>query len=98
MICKRAVWCTGSGADIANARSLITGLKHDLQTGVEDLFAKGRFGHKAHNTHERIISQKLFFHREKDRITSTDENGGQRWFWLLMHRLGALEKDGTKEA
>jgi hypothetical protein len=58
MIRKRAVWCTGSGTNIADARSLITGLKHDLQAGVEDLFAKGRFGHKAQNTHGRIVSAK----------------------------------------
>jgi hypothetical protein len=60
MIRKRAVWCTGSGANIADARSLVTGLKHYLQAGVKDIFAKGRFSHKGNNTYERIMRQKLF--------------------------------------
>jgi hypothetical protein len=59
MIRKGAVWCTGSGADIADASSLVTGLKHYLQPGTKDIFAKGRFGHEAVNTHERIVGQEL---------------------------------------
>ena len=63
MIRKGAVWCTGSGADIADASSLVTGLKHYLQPGIKDIFAKGRFGHNAGtNTHERIIRQELFLY------------------------------------
>ena len=57
MIRKRTVRCPGRGADIADARSLITRLKHDLQAGVKNIFAKGRFGHQVNNTYERIAGQ-----------------------------------------
>jgi hypothetical protein len=45
MIRKGAVWRTGSGADIANASSLVTGLKHYLQPGINHIFAKRRPTH-----------------------------------------------------
>jgi len=60
MIRKRAVWCTGSGADIADAGSLVTGLKHYLQAGVKDIFAKGRFGHEAKIRTSVLKVKKLF--------------------------------------
>ena len=66
MIGKRALWSTGRGADITDARSLVTGLKHDLQAGIQDIFAQGRFSHEANNTYERISSQKLFSYFQHD--------------------------------
>src|SRR5208282_4882472 len=61
MIGKGAVWCTGSGADIADASCLVTGLQHYLQPGIKDIFAKGRFGHGAYNTFVRILPSRVGF-------------------------------------
>ena len=62
MIRKGALWCTGSGADIADARSLVTGLKHHLQAGVKDIFAKGRSTHELASLRSYVLLVKSYFY------------------------------------
>src|SRR5260221_6006632 len=62
MIRKGALWCTGSGADITDASALVTGLKHHLQPGVKDIFAKGRFTHEEVVIRTCVLVVKSFFY------------------------------------
>jgi hypothetical protein len=47
---RSASGCT----DIPHRRPLVSGVKHHLEAGVENVFAKGWLAHREHNTYVRI--------------------------------------------
>src|ERR1700736_3842358 len=73
MIREGALWCTGSGADIADASSLVTGLKHYLQPGINHIFAKRGSTHNEVSIRMYVfVGQELFLDNPESKQRNLD--------------------------